>query len=163
VQAAPAGLGRADRYDVFAPATVSLREAMAEAADRDRIARQYASDYADIFDLGEPLLTADLAGSHDRRRATLAVYLAFLATFPDTHVARKHGAAVAGRVRWEAARLQQQVRRSSRLEDVLPAILAWDTALKRDGINPGTSADLTVATLFTHRLRSILPATRNSA
>jgi triphosphoribosyl-dephospho-CoA synthase len=163
VRAAPAGLGHADRHDVFAPATVSLREAMAEAADRDRIARQYVSDYADIFDLGEPLLTAELAGSHDRRRATLAVYLAFLAAFPDTHVARKHGAAVAGRVRREAARLQQQVRRSSRLEDVLPAILAWDTALKRDGINPGTSADLTVATLFAHRLRSILPPTRNSA
>jgi triphosphoribosyl-dephospho-CoA synthase len=35
----PGGLGHAPRHDVNAPATVSLREAMAEAADRDRIAR----------------------------------------------------------------------------------------------------------------------------
>ena len=35
VRASPAGLGRAVRHDVFAPATGSLIEAMAEAADRD--------------------------------------------------------------------------------------------------------------------------------
>src|SRR4051812_32934462 len=38
--AAPGGLGSAERHDVRAPATVSLRAAMADAADRDRIARQ---------------------------------------------------------------------------------------------------------------------------
>src|SRR5262249_9191178 len=37
--ASPGGLGTAERHDVRAPATVSLRAAMAEAADRDRIAR----------------------------------------------------------------------------------------------------------------------------
>jgi triphosphoribosyl-dephospho-CoA synthetase len=34
--------------------------------------------------------------------------------------------------------------------------------LKAEGLNPGTSADLTVATLFAHRLRTILPSMRNS-
>jgi triphosphoribosyl-dephospho-CoA synthase len=32
--------------------------------------------------------------------------------------------------------------------DADPAFAAWDEALKRQGINPGTSADLTVATLM---------------
>ena len=39
----PGGLGRAARHDVNAPALVTLREAMAEAAERDRIARQYVT------------------------------------------------------------------------------------------------------------------------
>jgi triphosphoribosyl-dephospho-CoA synthase len=47
-------------------------------------------------------------------------------------------------------------------DQIVPALLAWDAALKAKGINPGTSADLTVATLFAHRLRIILPSVRNS-
>ncbi|HET7849086.1 MAG TPA: triphosphoribosyl-dephospho-CoA synthase, partial [Pseudolabrys sp.] len=84
VRASPAGLGRSERHDVFAPAVVDLREAMAEAADRDRIARQYVTDFADVFETGEPLYAAERAASADRRKATLAAYLGFLAAFPDT-------------------------------------------------------------------------------
>jgi triphosphoribosyl-dephospho-CoA synthase len=47
-------------------------------------------------------------------------------------------------------------------DQIVPALLAWDAALKEKAINPGTSADLTVTTLFAHRLRSILPYARNS-
>src|SRR5262249_33817865 len=54
----PGGLGRAVRHDVNAPALVTLREAMAEAAERDRIARQYVTAYEDIFSLGLPALAA---------------------------------------------------------------------------------------------------------
>jgi triphosphoribosyl-dephospho-CoA synthase len=160
VRASPAGLGCAERHDVFALATVSLGEAMAEAADRDRIALQYVTDFVDIFELGEPLLAA--AVSLDRRWATLAVYLGFLASFPDSHIARKHGLAVAGQVRRDAIALQARVSAARSLDDVLPTVLAWDAKLKQAGINPGTSADLTVATLFAHRLRSILPTAAKS-
>jgi triphosphoribosyl-dephospho-CoA synthase len=45
---------------------------------------------------------------------------------------------------------------------VLPDLLAWDEALKAKAINPGTTADLTVATLFAYRLQTILPSVRNS-
>lgn len=162
VRASPAGLGHAERHDVFAPAKGTLREAMAEATDRDRIASQYATGFSDIFEIGEPLLAAELAASPDRRRATLAVHLGFLAAFLDSHIVRKLGAAAAEEVRRQALKLQAMARATARLEDVLPDILAWDAALKQAGINPGTSADLTVATLFTHRLRSILPTARNS-
>ena len=54
----PGGLGRATRHDVNAPATATLREAMAEAADRDRIARQYVTAYEDVFLIGLPALAA---------------------------------------------------------------------------------------------------------
>jgi triphosphoribosyl-dephospho-CoA synthase len=158
MRASPAGLGRAERHDVFAPATVSLRAAMAEAADRDRIAQQYVSDFADVFTVGEPRFTQSLAASADRCLATVSVFLTFLAAFPDSHILRKHGAAVAERVRCSAAMLQGRAQAARRLDDVLPALLAWDTELKAAGINPGTSADLTVATLFAHRLRNHLAA-----
>lgn len=161
VRASPAGLGRAERHDVFAPATGSLREAMAEAADRDRVAQQYVTDFADVFELGEPLLAATLARSADKRLATLVAYLGFLAAFPDSHIVRKYGLTVAARTREQAAPLAALVRKASRLEDVLANVLAWDAELKKANVNPGTSADLTVATLFAHRLRSILPRARN--
>src|SRR5579871_2265978 len=49
VQASPAGLGHAERHDVYAPPKVTLKEAMAEAADRDLVARQYATGFAAVF------------------------------------------------------------------------------------------------------------------
>ena len=63
----PGGLGRAPRHDVNAPAIVTLREAMAEAAERDRIARQYVTAYEDIFSQGLPALR--VSASAARRRA----------------------------------------------------------------------------------------------
>src|SRR5262244_365270 len=77
-QASPAGLGRAERHDVFAPAQVSLKQAMAEAADRDRVARQYAIAFADIFDLGMAWHAAAAMRWSDPKWATLSVYLGFL-------------------------------------------------------------------------------------
>jgi triphosphoribosyl-dephospho-CoA synthase len=163
VRASPAGLGHAEEHDVHAPAIVTLRAAMAEAADRDRIARQYVTDFADVFDVGEPLLDAALGALPDRRSATLATFLGFLAAFPDSHICRKYGTATAERVRRQASWLRVRALAAPRLDDVLPELLAWDKELKDAGINPGTSADLTVATLFVHRLRGLLPTGRNSA
>jgi triphosphoribosyl-dephospho-CoA synthase len=160
--AAPGGLGTAPRHDVRAPATVTLRQAMAEAAHRDRIAQQYVSGFADVFDMGEPSLAAALARSAEPKWATLAVYLTFLSAFPDSHVVREHGPAVAAEVRGRAGEFHRRLQQSVEAEALVPDLLAWDAALKQRGVNPGTSADLTVATLFAHRLRSILPPARNS-
>ncbi|MBV8825693.1 MAG: triphosphoribosyl-dephospho-CoA synthase [Bradyrhizobiaceae bacterium] len=162
VLAAPGGLGTAPRHDVHEPPTVTLRAAMAEAADRDRIARQYVSDFADLFDLGEPALAAALAQSMEPKWATLAVYLAFLSSFPDSHVVREHGPAIGEEVRRRGVEFRQRLLQSGEPNALLPDLLGWDAALKGRGINPGTSADFTVATLFAHRLRSILPPARNS-
>jgi triphosphoribosyl-dephospho-CoA synthase len=38
---------------------------------------------------------------------------------------------------------------------MIEGLLSWDAALKTRGINPGTSADLTVATLFASNLSSM--------
>lgn len=157
--ASPGGLGAAERHDVRAPATVSLRAAMAEAAERDRIARQYVTDFADIFVTGADVLAAMRPLGRDW--ATTEVFLAFLSAFPDSHIVRKHGAVKAEDVR----RLAQGFR--ARMAAAHPAqctdkLLDWDRQLKRANINPGTSADLTVATLFVAHLHDVLPRRRNS-
>ena len=86
------GLGAAPRHDVTEPARVTLLEAMRASADRDRIAYQYAHDFEDIFALGRSTLLAARREGRGKDMATLRVYLAFLAAFPDSHVVRKFGA-----------------------------------------------------------------------
>jgi triphosphoribosyl-dephospho-CoA synthase len=161
-RAAPAGLGRSARYDVFEPATVGLLEAMREASDRDRVAKQYATYFADVFDVGLPVLEAASRQYADQKWATLATYLGFLSAFPDSHILRKFGSPTAEKVQQRAAAFQRSLRAAAHPVGLLPELLAWDAALKADGVNPGTSADLTVATSFAHRLKSVLPSIRNS-
>jgi triphosphoribosyl-dephospho-CoA synthase len=162
VQAAPAGLGRAERHDVFAPVQATLKQAMAEAADRDRIARQYATAFADVFDLGMALHATAMTRWSDPKWAILAVYLGFLSEFPDSHIVRKHGAQTAAEVCRTAMKFNALLWSAQQPADRLGDFLAFDTALKTRRINPGTSADLTVATLFGRRLQSALPSDRNS-
>jgi triphosphoribosyl-dephospho-CoA synthase len=162
VQASPAGLGRAATHDVFAAAQVTLKEAMAEAAGRDYIARQYATGFADVFDLGMGLHAAAATRWPDAKIAALAVYLGFLSKFPDSHIVRKHGANVAADVCRMAVKFDALLWSAQEPADLFVALLEWDAALKARGVNPGTSADLTVATLFGRRLQSVLPSGRNS-
>ena len=158
-RARPAGLGSASRHDVHGPVDADLREVMAEAAPRDRIALQYVSTFHDIFVTG----LAALQDARAKRLAppwtTLYVYLTFLAAFPDTHIARKCGSAAAFEVRCKGQEMLVAFtrRRAGYLDD----LLTLDAEFKARNLNPGTSADLTVATLFADRLRSILLQHRN--
>lgn len=154
--AGPAGLGRVERHDVDQPARVTLRAAMAEAAVRDRIARQYASDYRDIFELGVPELRLALTRWNDEAWAAAQVYLSFLAGLPDSHIARKFGDTMAEQVRRRAAAPAALLRAADQPETARQALLDFDAALKAEGLNPGTSADLTVASLFALRLEDLL-------
>jgi triphosphoribosyl-dephospho-CoA synthase len=151
----PRGLGRARRHDVNEPAAATLREAMAEAAERDRIARQYVTAYEDIFSLGLPALAAARRRHAEARWSTLALYLTFLAALPDTHIARKFDLGRAEAVRREAADWRDAFAAVADPDEIMDALLSWDAMLKSRGINPGTSADLTVATLFASGLCAI--------
>jgi triphosphoribosyl-dephospho-CoA synthase len=150
----PHGLGRAATHDVRAPATATLLEAMAESAARDRIARQYVTVFEDVFSLGLPALEAARRRGYDRRWSTLAVYLAFLADLPDTHILRKFGSPTAEATRGDAVHWRDALAAAKDPDSLFDGLLKWDSALKARAINPGTSADLTVATLFTAALSS---------
>jgi triphosphoribosyl-dephospho-CoA synthase len=150
--ARPAGLGSVARQDVAEEPTVDLRAAMALAAGRDRIAAQYAHGYADVFETGLPAFAESLAQARHAgldpmaaaRAAMLRAFLEFLASFPDSHIVRKHGEALAHSVMAESAPWAARARAGEALEGD-PGLAAWDEELKRRGLNPGTSADLAVA------------------
>lgn len=151
-QANPGGLGSAPAQDVRAVPSIGLRAAMALAAPRDSIARQYANGFGDLFDLVEPLRASGfslMAGSEtDAADAVTAgqvqrVFLTCLTRWPDSHIARKHGDALAQTVMTAA-----QEWRAHPAPGADAAFAAWDDSLKAAHINPGTSADLTVAALL---------------
>lgn len=142
--ASPGGLGRAERHDVAKPPTITLREAMVAAADRDRIAMQYVSGFEDVFAAAETYRSKTPG-----REAVEDVYLGLLALFPDSHVARKFGIGTAEAVRREASQFCEGL---DFREDRERALDAFDLHLKARGLNPGTTADLTVAALFTAAL-----------
>lgn len=150
--AAPAGLGRSHRHDVRAPVEVGLLQAMQTAAHRDRIAYQYANGFADVFELGLPRLRQEIRLGRGWRWAVVGVYLEFLARIPDTHIRRKFGGVVAVEVQRTAQALRERFRQLLDPEHLTDLLAPFDGDLKRRGLNPGTSADMVVATLFAHRL-----------
>jgi len=142
----PGGLGRAESEDVATPPSVDLRTAMGLAAGRDSVARQYANGYADVFGYGLAALT-DLGGRGGLAGAVQTVFLCFLAGWPDSHIVRKRGGAVAQTVTADAVGWLDRLR-ADPAAGAEADFAAWDDRLKASGINPGTSADLTVCTLF---------------
>ena len=149
----PGGLGRVPAEDVAAPPGGDLRAAKALAAGRDSIARQYAQGYADVFGCGFAELRLDHGGTARLAAVVQRVFLRFLAGWPDSHIVRKLGCAAAQTVTGDAAAWLARFDADPAAGDGA-AFADWDEALKAAGINPGTSADLTVCTLFAAALVS---------
>jgi triphosphoribosyl-dephospho-CoA synthase len=146
--ARPAGLGSVESEDVAAAPSVALRDAMALAADRDGIAREYATDFATTFETGAPALARARSDGLSWDDAVLECYLELLAAAPDTHIARKLGSAVAVHVS-EGARdaLGAGGVRTSAGRDSI-ALLDRQLRDERNARNPGTTADLTAAAIY---------------
>lgn len=145
----PGGFADAvEDQDVREEPTLTLREAMALAVERDAIAAEYLNDYAVIFERGLPALQAVRANKASERDAVTQVFLTLLATTPDTLIARKLGHAAAQDVSNQAAHViavggifSGEGRRG---------IAQLDLQLRdaKNTLNPGTTADLVAATLF---------------
>ncbi|MEQ1951109.1 triphosphoribosyl-dephospho-CoA synthase [Mesorhizobium sp. CN2-181] len=150
VAASPGGLGSADGNDVREEPKTPLVEAMREAAGRDLIARQYANGFSDVFGVGLPAIEASRAAGETGMWPAIRAYMAFLTTFPDSHVARKHGEQTARELRDEAAAFQASLETDPDEDTRIQRLMTLDAYLKARGINPGTSADLTVASLLVH-------------
>lgn len=146
--ASPGGLGSTREQDVAGEPTVSLLEAMRLAADRDGIAREYATTFQTTFEIALPTLARTRQAGHDWNDAVLETFLTLLATSPDTHIARRAGQDVADDVTRQARAVLETggvrtapgraaiARMSERLHD------------ERNRANPGTTADITAAAIF---------------
>jgi triphosphoribosyl-dephospho-CoA synthase len=141
----PGGLGDAGADDVRRAPRLTLLQAMEQAAPRDRISQQYASGFSGVFEAAEDLGFARIPADDGAARtaAIQRVFLGVLGRWPDSHIVRKHGEAVAQNVMSAAHRWQ-----SHSAPGLDPAYAAWDESLKAAALNPGTTADLTVAAIF---------------
>jgi len=153
--AKPGGLGAVPDQDVGGEPDVTLLDAMRAAEGYDRIAWNYAHDFADIFALGLPRLAQGMDRWHSPPFATSFVYLGFLAAGPDTLIERKFGTTQAIEVQQEAKALKAMFRNSADPRALEPDLMEFDRSLKTRSLNPGTSADLTVATLFAASLQAL--------
>ena len=144
----PAGLGRVAAHDVATAPTLTLTATMRLAAERDSIAAQYANGFDAIFSEGLPLLRRERAERGRLSHAVTACYLHFLSTRPDSLIARKCGTAIAARVAARASLVTSLLEACEDPRRRLSILRAFDSELKDEGVNPGTSADLTVASLL---------------
>lgn len=152
--ARPGGLGDSAAHDVREPAQAGLLAVMCVAQARDRIAWQYAQGFEDVLGTGLEALMQGLGRGLSLPDALSGVFLAFLAAFPDSLVQRKQGDITASALQQRAAGLLVRYRQGADTVDagIREQLLGLDRELKQQGINPGTSADLVVATLFAAEL-----------
>ena len=151
----PAGLGTVTAHDVHQPADCTLLVAMKEGAMRDRVASQYANNFHDIFEFGLPRYEQYLTLWQRPAWAVTAVYLGYMAHYADSHIARKHGEVAANLVQNLGQEHEAAFLSSYNPKNYLTPLLRFDTDLKSKHLNPGTSADLTVATLLLHKLLTV--------
>jgi len=146
--AKPGGLGRVDDQDIAGEPRQTLLEVMRLAADRDSIAREYATAFEATFEIGVPALLRARADRLPWNEAIVETFLTLLAAQPDTHIARRGGAGLAGSVseRARAALADGGVRSAEGRRAVEAMHQALCDPLHH--ANPGATADLTAAAIF---------------
>ena len=157
--ALPAGSAR--RSAMMSWPDVTLWRRCAKPPEERPVAFQYTSDFTDIFEIGLGTLARARGSGWPAPWAVAEVYLAFFAGFPDSHIARKNGLEAAARVQIEAVEARKRFMNAANPAETLQDLLSFDRRLKARGLNPGTSADLTVASVFADRLTRILINRRN--
>lgn len=146
--ASPGGLGKSEDQDVNEKPDVTLTQAMAIAADKDRIALQYITNYKDVFDFAILRYNYVFNRWGDPNWAAVAVYARLLRQYPDSHIERKYGKKYTGMVGAKMTLLDSELSRIQRPESLDTMLFCIDQEFKSKGINPGTTADMTVATVL---------------
>jgi triphosphoribosyl-dephospho-CoA synthase len=143
----PGGLGRVDSEDVSAEPSVTLLEAMRLAADRDRIAQQYADNFAAVL-AGAKRIAQPSRFAERWEEVVIDLHLWLMAEFPDTLIARKCGDEVARESALRARTVLDAGWPGG--ESAAARMTELDAWLRADGNrrNPGTTADLVAACLF---------------
>jgi triphosphoribosyl-dephospho-CoA synthase len=146
--ASPGGMGAVPEQDVHGEPTLSLRDVMALAQERDLIARQYINGFAEVLNEGVPALLNGIETSGNLEQAIVGTHLHLLARHPDSLIARKCGPVQAA----EASQRAQAVLKAGWPDR--PAgwrkFAQFDIWLREHNNrrNPGTTADLVTACIF---------------
>ncbi len=153
IQMAEAGnLGESSEQDIRRKPTVTLREAMFLAQNRDTIARQYVNNYKEVWEIAFKQLTNSLNCGEKVEWATAFAYLNVLSRVPDTLISRKFSWQQAQAVSEQAQLFIAKMNNTTTLRSMQHELRDWDQQLKRLAINPGTTADISAAALLLHAL-----------
>lgn len=147
-EAKPGGLGRVAKGDVQSAQVLPIVEAMRLASNRDAVARQYATGFADVLDRLASRLADLIAGDLPLDDAIVRLHLEQMAHEPDSLIVRKCGDDSAARAqRMAAATVAADWPGGARAAAAFDEL---DAYLRDDGHqrNPGTSADLVGAAVF---------------
>ena len=151
---APGGLGTREIYDTASKPTVSILEIMNHSASYDRISYQYSHDYSDIFDFIIPRLVF-LNKKHNSLDISLSLmFMEILAKIPDSHISRKFDDKIAKKTSNNASDLLKILDREYSPDYLVDRLNNLDYEYKKKGINPGTTADLLVASLMIYKIFS---------
>jgi len=153
--AAPGGLGNSIKYDVNKLPNITLYKAMNYSSKKDLIAKQYVTGFGDIFTIGLPAYKKFKNIWHSEKWALTGVYLTFLKKLTDSHIKRKNGKKIAEKIKIEAKKYYKLIKNnknSGEIDKITKKLLFFDKKLKYMQINPGTTADLTVATFFVEKV-----------
>ncbi|MEP6572672.1 MAG: triphosphoribosyl-dephospho-CoA synthase [Gemmatimonadota bacterium] len=151
-RANPGGMGVAVSQDLGSTPQVTLLETMELAAGRDAVAGEYATVFATTRTVGAPALRTARADGLNWSDAVVETFLKLLASRPDTLIERKLGKEAAAEVSAKAAAIIGVG--GVRSDEGRQAIERFDGELRdpQNSRNPGTTADLTTAAIFTELL-----------
>jgi len=163
--AKPGGLGKAPKLDVtdmtsrqkILEDNVSLFDVFRISTSWDSISSEWVTNYSITFDLGYPYFLGMLEETSDVNIATVHTFLKILSEIPDTLIARKSGSAKAQEISNRAKQILEAGALTTRKGK--EQLLQFDDRLRdaKHRLNPGTTADLTVAVLAVAALNGYRP------
>lgn len=150
------GMGDQDEYDVSSDSAKqelrdnnqTMYDVLKISAPWDMLAREMTGDMPVVFEIGYPTYN-ELIKEKSKNDACLLTFLTILSQVPDTLISRKYGSDDALKVSMMTRDLLN-IKDSSDFKDRLQE---FDDYLYKNKLNPGTTADLTAASIFVSYLK----------
>lgn len=161
--AKPGGMGKMRELDVNDPSSrrkiirdrIGLYQIFLRSRRYDTIAREWVTNFSTTFELAYPVLMAKLRGGRDLNVAIVDTFLTVLSRVPDTLITRKFGLSKAQEVAGYAKKVLKSGGLSS--ERGAKQVRTFDNYLRRNDLNPGTTADILCVALSTALLGGLRP------
>lgn len=116
--------------------------------NKDLICYEWVTGFSTIFETGYPYLKEKIFGGTSINNAIVDTFVNILSKNPDSLIIRKRGEKVARSISKEAQKILEMG--GSESDDGTSMLWSLDEKLKKENgkLNPGTTADLTAASIF---------------
>jgi triphosphoribosyl-dephospho-CoA synthase len=148
------GMGLKDEFDLNNNKSkgFTILEAMNFASSYDYIAEEYSNNFNNIINTISVNWRKYFKQMGSGENATTATFLNLISSNPDSLIARKYGLDKAKAVSEGFKAISNQYCASKNPNNLNNQLLLLDSELKIQGLNPGTTADVVVASIFLNRL-----------